>query len=106
MVSTSATVPARRPSAGAVPGRWGACLALRTPPAASVTLWSLFSPRTYALSRDEVQILRQRPGNRRFEVARQLRVDQYGAVRGEEGRDQVLYAEGDLSNERHGALDL
>ena len=26
--------PARRPSAGAVPGRWGACLAVRTPPAA------------------------------------------------------------------------
>ena len=25
---------ARRPSAGAVPGRWGACLAVRTPPAA------------------------------------------------------------------------
>ena len=23
-------VPARRPSAGAVPGRWGACLAVRT----------------------------------------------------------------------------
>src|SRR5262249_52455192 len=28
----AATVPARRPSAGAVPGRWGACLAVRTPP--------------------------------------------------------------------------
>src|SRR5262245_43282683 len=26
--------PARRPSAGAVPGRCGACLAVRTPPAA------------------------------------------------------------------------
>src|SRR6478609_2126698 len=25
---------ARRPCAGAVPGRWGACLAVRTPPAA------------------------------------------------------------------------
>src|SRR5215510_6471113 len=32
MVATSQ--PARRPSAGAVPGRWGACLAVRTPPAA------------------------------------------------------------------------
>src|SRR5690349_20278887 len=30
----TATKPARRPSAGAVPGRWGACLAVRTPPAA------------------------------------------------------------------------
>src|SRR5262249_55793067 len=28
------TRPARRPSAGAVPGRWGACLAVRAPPAA------------------------------------------------------------------------
>src|SRR5262245_48009899 len=28
------THPARRPSAGAVPGRWGACLAVRTPSAA------------------------------------------------------------------------
>src|SRR5438876_224711 len=28
-------LPARRPSAGAVPGRWGARLAVRTPPAAS-----------------------------------------------------------------------
>jgi hypothetical protein len=28
------TNPARRPSAGAVPGRWGACLAARTSPAA------------------------------------------------------------------------
>src|SRR5262249_15026719 len=27
-------IPARRPSAGAVPSRWGACLAVRTPPAA------------------------------------------------------------------------
>src|SRR5262245_31508418 len=32
MVAT--TQPARRPSAVAVPGRWGACLAERTPPAA------------------------------------------------------------------------
>ena len=31
----SDSAPARRPSAGAVPGRWGACLAVRTPPAAS-----------------------------------------------------------------------
>ena len=30
----AATLPARRPSAGAVPGRWGACLAVRAPPAA------------------------------------------------------------------------
>src|SRR5205814_6108804 len=30
------SLPARRPSAGAVPGRWGACLAVRTPPAAFV----------------------------------------------------------------------
>ena len=29
-------LPVRRPSAGAVPGRWGACLAVRTPPAAFV----------------------------------------------------------------------
>ena len=28
----------RRPSAGAVPGRWGACLAVRTPPAAFIQL--------------------------------------------------------------------
>src|SRR3954467_8342905 len=28
---------ARRPSAGAVPGRWGACLAVRAPPAAVFT---------------------------------------------------------------------
>src|SRR5262245_41942905 len=28
------TRPARRPSAGAVPDKWGACLAVRTPPAA------------------------------------------------------------------------
>src|SRR3954462_4825262 len=27
------TLTARRPGAGAVPGRWGACLAVRTPPA-------------------------------------------------------------------------
>jgi hypothetical protein len=33
---------ARRPSAGAVPGRWGACLAVRTPPAAFLCF--LFSP--------------------------------------------------------------
>src|SRR5262249_54727421 len=32
------THPARRPSAGAVPGRWGACLAVRTPPAACLKL--------------------------------------------------------------------
>ena len=32
---TMLALPARRPSAGAVPGRWGACLAVRTPPAAS-----------------------------------------------------------------------
>src|SRR5262245_37085266 len=30
----AATVPARRPSAGAMPGRCGACLAVRTAPAA------------------------------------------------------------------------
>src|SRR5829696_9231307 len=34
---------ARRPSAGAVPGRWGACLAVRAPPAAFIrsrrTVW-------------------------------------------------------------------
>src|SRR5690349_21689476 len=30
------TLSARRPCAGAVPGRWGACLAVRTPPAAFV----------------------------------------------------------------------
>src|SRR5262249_48516654 len=29
------THPARRPSAGAVAGRWGACWAVRTPPAAA-----------------------------------------------------------------------
>jgi len=28
--------PARRPGAGAVPGRRGACLAVRTPPAALI----------------------------------------------------------------------
>src|SRR5262245_1253550 len=32
------SIPARRPSAGAVPGRWGACLAVRTPPAAFVLI--------------------------------------------------------------------
>src|SRR5262249_27752307 len=32
------TLPARRPSAGAVPGRWGACLAVRTSPAALLLL--------------------------------------------------------------------
>src|SRR6516164_10150103 len=34
LIMATATIPARRPSAGAVPGRWGACLAVRTPPAA------------------------------------------------------------------------
>src|SRR5262245_26182262 len=29
------SLPARRPGAGAVPGRWGACLAVRTPTATS-----------------------------------------------------------------------
>src|ERR1051325_571846 len=34
-------LPARRPCAGAVPGRWGACLTVRTPPAArSSTTWN------------------------------------------------------------------
>src|SRR5262245_12605374 len=31
----TSALSARRPSAGAVPGRWGACLAVGTPPAAS-----------------------------------------------------------------------
>src|SRR5262249_46245537 len=36
VVCNGMTAPsARRPSAGAVPGRWGACLAVRAPPAAS-----------------------------------------------------------------------
>src|SRR5262249_53019583 len=35
---------ARRPCAGAVPGRWGACLAVRTPPAALVLLPIPFGP--------------------------------------------------------------
>src|SRR5438552_3735866 len=33
---TATILPARRPGAGAVPGRWGACLAARTPPAVFV----------------------------------------------------------------------
>src|SRR5262249_42616748 len=34
------SLPARKPSAGAMPGRWGACLAVRTPPAALFLLQS------------------------------------------------------------------
>src|SRR5438105_15430446 len=34
---------ARRPCAGAVPGRWGACLAVRTPPAAFLTVRRLLA---------------------------------------------------------------
>src|SRR5262249_3492966 len=33
-IMEATTHPARKPSAGAVPGRWRACLAVRTPPAA------------------------------------------------------------------------
>ena len=32
-IISAASSPARRPGAGEVPGRWGACLAVRTPPA-------------------------------------------------------------------------
>src|SRR5436190_10656974 len=41
----AATIPARRPSAGAVPGRWGACLAVRTPPAALLPGIRIAKPR-------------------------------------------------------------
>src|SRR5262245_12110454 len=40
-----ASFPARRPDAGAVPGRWGACLAERTPSAAC---FKTFAIRTRA----------------------------------------------------------
>src|SRR5262245_20705846 len=39
------SLPARRPCAGAVPGRWGACLAVRAPPAAFVCAPILSRPR-------------------------------------------------------------
>src|SRR5436190_20828743 len=44
----ASALSARRPGAGAVPGRWGACLVVRTPPAAFVPTsrplkrWSVF----------------------------------------------------------------
>src|SRR6516162_4428953 len=52
----AAVAPARRPSAGAVPGRWGACLAVRTPPAASIE-------RASNVRRTRVHLLDQQ-GNR------------------------------------------
>src|SRR5436853_7490941 len=39
---------ARRPCAGSVPGRWGACLAVRTPPAAFPSQYSPVRTRHFA----------------------------------------------------------
>src|SRR5262249_28053694 len=52
---------ARRPGAGAVPGRWGACLAVRTPPAA-FSLSSHLSHGTIELRRLRLQRYLGRPG--------------------------------------------
>src|SRR4051812_32674639 len=41
---------ARRPCAGAVPGRWGACLAVRTPPAACFHEGRFFKPASQPIS--------------------------------------------------------
>src|SRR5262249_43052306 len=55
----AATSPARRPSAGAVPGRCGACLAVRTPPAALPC--PLLSGRTVWFALGEEQPRRAAP---------------------------------------------
>jgi len=46
----AATQPARRPSAGAVPGRWRASLAVRTSPAAAFKkqFWCWLSDSLYS----------------------------------------------------------
>src|SRR5262249_49646063 len=89
-----ATAPvARRPGAGAVPGRRGACLAVRAPPAALFVSLSLLGTDPY--SHDEVEALRQRTDDRRLEEARRLRVDDNGSVRGAEGRDLLLVTQRD-----------
>src|SRR5262245_8866805 len=51
-------------------------------------------------SRDEVEILRQRPSDRHLEEARGLWVDDVFAIGGKKDRDLLLSAKGDLNHRR------
>ena len=64
-----------------------------------------FAARIASWSRDVVQILQQRQINQVFKQPTRLRVDDHGAVRGEERRDLLLRTEGDLPHERDGTVD-
>src|SRR5262249_35049602 len=84
-----AALSARRPGAGAVPGRWGACLAVRTPPAAFIPparrgrggLRSLLLPRGRGhLDGDPQQFRRLRPEAAEFLVLGLVLVHPFDAL--------------------------
>ena len=72
----------------------GACRAVRTPPAALVCVSSLAPDEPF--SQDVTEVLRQRSGDRHLEEPAGLRVDDNGAVRGQEGPNLLLGAAGEL----------
>src|SRR5262245_23411343 len=100
----SALESCRRPirRADRAPGRCraGEGLAWREGPHRPPCCVSLSLLWTHPFSQDEVEVLRQWPGDRRLEEAAGLRVDDHGSVRGEEGRDLLLVAEGDRAHRR------